>query len=67
MFEWFHQQVWGVSFATAKVEKQLIMKSLLVWLFNETNCVARRLPLNQVLSTYTLKKYCKNCQRGWVN
>lgn len=52
--------------ATTKVEKQLIVKGLL-WLFSGTNCMARRLSLNQVLSICALKKYCNNCQRGWVN
>lgn len=48
VLEWFRQQVWG-GFATTKVEKQLIVKGLL-WLFSETNYMARRLSLNQVLS-----------------
>lgn len=65
VLEWFGQQVWGVL-ATTKVGKQLVVKGLL-WLFSETNCMARRLSLNHVLSICAPKNYCNNCQRGWVN
>lgn len=62
MLEWFRQQLWG-AFAATKVEKQLFVQGLL-WLFSETNCVARRLSLNQELGICALKKHCNNCQRG---